>query len=110
MSYANRINKKYKILKNCNSIQHKKKPIDQYKELEKLQTYLDDLQADRASMEIVYQSLRNAYAINPHVQSEEVDLEIRTAYDDLMAQVRQLDRSLQRLDKIIKATEQKKLY
>lgn len=78
-----------------------------YDELQQLQAHLDDLQTDRASMEIVFTSLRNAFLIDPSAQVEEVDKEICRAYDDLMAQVRQLDRSLKRLDKNIKLTEQK---
>jgi exonuclease VII small subunit len=78
----------------------------QYDELEQLQDHLDDLQTDRASMEIVFTSLKNAFLIDPFAEVEEVDKEICRAYDDLMAQVRQLDRSLKRLDKSIKQTEQ----
>lgn len=80
----------------------------QYDELEQLQDHLDDLQSDRESMEIVYKSLKNAFLIYPSAELDEIDKEICRAYDDLMAQVRQLDRSLKRLDKSIKLTEQKK--
>ncbi|OBZ88712.1 hypothetical protein A0J61_03250 [Choanephora cucurbitarum] len=76
-------------------------------ELEKLQELLNDLQTDRASVEIVFDSLKNAYSIHPEVGSDEADKEICRAYDDLMAQVRHLDRSLKRLDKTMKMTEQK---
>jgi flagellar hook-associated protein FlgK len=79
----------------------------QYDELKQLQDHLDDLQTDRASMEIVFTSLKNAFLIDPSAEEEEIDKEICRAYDDLMAQVRQLDRSLKRLDKSIKQTEQK---
>lgn len=75
----------------------------QYDELEQLQTNLDDLQTDRASMEVVFESLKNAFLISPtSAEWEEIDKEICRAYDDLMAQVRHLDRSLKRLDKCIK--------
>lgn len=79
--------------------------LKQYAELQELQDHLDDLQTDRASMEIVYESLKNAFMIYPTAELEEVDKEICRAYDDLMAQVRQLDRSLKRLDKSIKSTK-----
>lgn len=79
--------------------------LKQYAELQELQDHLDDLQTDRASMEIVYKSLKNAFMIYPTAELEEVDKEICRAYDDLMAQVRQLDRSLKRLDKSIKSTK-----
>lgn len=78
--------------------------LRQYAALQELQDHLDDLQSDGASMEIVFTSLKNAFLIYPTVEVEEVDKEICRAYDDLMAQVRQLDRSLKRLDKSIKST------
>lgn len=78
--------------------------VRQYAALQELQDHLDDLQSDGASMEIVFTSLKNAFLIYPTVEEEEVDKEICRAYDDLMAQVRQLDRSLKRLDKSIKST------
>lgn len=78
----------------------------QYQELEQLQVNLDDLQADRASMEIVFTSLKNAFLIYPDAEWDEIDKEICRAYDDLMAQVRQMDRMLKRLDRNIKLTEQ----
>lgn len=78
----------------------------QYEELEQLQHNLDNLQADRASMEIVFTSLKNAFLIYPQAEWEEIDKEICRAYDDLMAQVRHMDRSLKRLDRNIKLTEQ----
>lgn len=76
----------------------------QYEALEEIQQHLDDLQTDRASMEIVYTSLKNAFLIYPSAEWDEIDKEICRAYDDLMAQVRQLDRSLKKLDKSIKST------
>ncbi|KAG2209626.1 hypothetical protein INT46_007318 [Mucor plumbeus] len=76
----------------------------QYDALEEIQQHLDDLQTDRASMEIVYTSLKNAFLIYPSAEWDEIDKEICRAYDDLMAQVRQLDRSLKKLDKCIKST------
>ncbi|CAO3616102.1 unnamed protein product [Mucor hiemalis] len=78
--------------------------LRQYAELQELQDHLDNLQSNGASMEIVFTSLKNAFLIYPTVEVEEVDKEICRAYDDLMAQVRQLDRSLKRLDKSIKST------
>ncbi|GAA5807932.1 hypothetical protein MFLAVUS_001312 [Mucor flavus] len=80
----------------------------QYDELEELQNNLDDLQTDRASMEIVFTSLKNAFLIYPEAEWEEIDKEICRAYDDLMAQVRQIDRSLKRLDRSIKLKSPKK--
>jgi flagellar hook-associated protein FlgK len=76
----------------------------QYDALEEIQQHLDDLQTDRASMEIVYTSLKNAFLIYPSAEWDEIDKEICRAYDDLMAQVRQLDRSLKKLDKCMKST------
>ena len=87
-----------------NSPQHEQKIMQQ---LQELQDHLDNLQSDRASMEIVYMSLKNAFLIYPTAELEEVDKEVCRAYDDLMAQVRQLDRSLKRLDKTLKSTEYK---
>lgn len=79
----------------------------QYDALEVIQQHLDDLQTDRASMEIVYTSLKNAFLIYPSAEWDEIDKEICRAYDDLMAQVRQLDRSLKKLDKCIKSTTER---
>lgn len=89
-----------------NHTRQQKQAKRQYQELEQLQNNLDDLQADRASMEIVFTSLKNAFLIYPQAEWEEIDKEICRAYDDLMAQVRQMDRSLKRLDRNIKLTEQ----
>jgi uncharacterized protein YhaN len=76
---------------------------DRRQEIEQLQTHLDDLITDRASMEIVYHSLKNAYVVYPEgAEWEEIDKEICRAYDELMAQVRQLDRQLKRLDRSMK--------
>ncbi|KAK4513463.1 sporulation protein rmd1 [Mucor velutinosus] len=83
---------------------HKSSVQSQYEALEEIQQHLDDLQTDRASMEIVYTSLKNAFLIYPSAEWDEIDKEICRAYDDLMAQVRQLDRSLKKLDKSIKST------
>lgn len=66
-------------------------------EIEKLQQRLDDLKIDGASVETVYHSLRNAYIVIPNATKEDIDMEINRAYDDLMAQVRKLDRSLKKL-------------
>lgn len=87
-----------------NSTTPKSSVQSQYEALEEIQQHLDDLQTDRASMEIVYTSLKNAFLIYPSAEWDEIDKEICRAYDDLMAQVRQLDRSLKKLDKCIKST------
>ncbi|KAI8335867.1 hypothetical protein BC941DRAFT_471834 [Chlamydoabsidia padenii] len=73
-----------------------------------LQNTLDYLQDEWATIDIVLTSLRNAFTVYPEKLSseeylDEIDREQSIAYDDLMAQVRSLDRSLKRLDIKIKS-------
>lgn len=67
-----------------------------------IQDSLHHLQDEWATIDIVLRSLRDAYPFDPRSASEENederDREKSIAYDDLMAQVRHLDRSLKRLD------------
>ncbi|ORZ01333.1 hypothetical protein BCR43DRAFT_175881 [Syncephalastrum racemosum] len=67
-----------------------------------IQDSLHHLQDEWATIDIVLRSLRDAYPFDPRTASEENederDREKSIAYDDLMAQVRHLDRSLKRLD------------
>ncbi|KAI7886480.1 hypothetical protein K492DRAFT_203275 [Lichtheimia hyalospora FSU 10163] len=64
---------------------------------------LQHLQDEWASIEIVFNSIRNAFPVQPLKNApeellDEVDRELSIAYDDLKAQVRHLTRSLQRLE------------
>ncbi|KAF7723226.1 hypothetical protein EC973_002164 [Apophysomyces ossiformis] len=69
----------------------------------RLQDNLDFLLDEWTHIDIVLNSVRNAFPVQPLESSseehlDEVDRELSIAYDDLMAQVRHLDRSLRRLD------------
>ncbi|KAG0175627.1 hypothetical protein DFQ28_006610 [Apophysomyces sp. BC1034] len=71
--------------------------------VDRLQDNLDFLQDEWTHIDIVLNSVRNAFPVHPLSSSseehlDEVDRELSIAYDDLMAQVRHLDRSLRRLD------------
>ncbi|CAO3662558.1 unnamed protein product [Umbelopsis ramanniana] len=71
-----------------------------------LENDLGYLQDSWASIHIVLDSLQNAFLVTPfqganEQQLDELDRELGTAYDDLMVQVRQLDRSLKQLDRKI---------
>lgn len=64
---------------------------------------LQHLQDEWASIEIVFNSIRNAFPVHslknaPEELLDEVDRELSIAYDDLKAQVRHLTRNLQRLE------------
>ncbi|KAJ8657106.1 hypothetical protein O0I10_007186 [Lichtheimia ornata] len=64
---------------------------------------LQHLQDEWASIEIVFNSIRNAFPVQslknaPEELLDEVDRELSIAYDDLKAQVRHLTRNLQRLE------------
>lgn len=64
---------------------------------------LHHLQDEWATIDIVLNSLRTAFPVEPaetasEERLDERDRELSIAYDDLMAQVRHLDRSLRRLD------------
>ncbi|KAG1143907.1 hypothetical protein G6F37_002702 [Rhizopus arrhizus] len=77
--------------------------VDKTKKLQTLQDTLDDLRIGRESIEIIFMSLKNAFSIYPDPEWEEINEEICREYDDLMAQVRRLDRCLKKLDKSIKS-------
>ncbi|KAG1048248.1 hypothetical protein G6F46_003636 [Rhizopus delemar] len=77
--------------------------VDKTKKLQTLQDTLDDLRIGRESIEIIFLSLKNAFSIYPDPEWEEINEEICREYDDLMAQVRRLDRCLKKLDKSIKS-------
>ncbi|GAB5592314.1 hypothetical protein Unana1_07214 [Umbelopsis nana] len=71
-----------------------------------LESDLGYLQDSWASIHIVLDSLQNAFLVTPvegasEQQLDELDRELGTAYDDLMIQVRQLDRALKQLDRKI---------
>lgn len=71
-----------------------------------LEEDLHHLQDEYATIEIILNSLRNAYPIRPlDTASEELldemDRELSVAYDDVKAQVRQLARSIHRLEEEI---------
>lgn len=68
------------------------------------------MQDSWASIHIVLDSLQNAFPVTPfqsanEQQLDELDRELGTAYDDLMIQVRQLDRALKQLDRKITALQ-----
>jgi hypothetical protein len=71
--------------------------------LSKISTFendLDYLHYEWTTINIVLQSIRNAFTFRENMTDEylnEVDKELSIAYDDLMAQVRQLDRRLKRM-------------
>ncbi|CAM0142353.1 unnamed protein product [Umbelopsis sp. WA50703] len=72
-------------------------------EITVLENDLGYLQDSWASIHIVLDSLKNAFLVTPfeganEQQLDELDRELGIAYDDLMIQVRQLDRSLKQLD------------
>jgi hypothetical protein len=75
-----------------------------------LENDLGYLQDSWASIHIVLDSLQNAFLVTPfqsanEQQLDELDRELGTAYDDLMIQVRQLDRALKQLDRKIIALQ-----
>ncbi|KAI8888187.1 hypothetical protein K501DRAFT_282903 [Backusella circina FSU 941] len=79
-------------------------PVPQKKvKLSKISTFendLDYLYYEWTTINIVLQSIRNAFTFRENMTDEylnEVDKELSIAYDDLMAQVRQLDRRLKRM-------------
>ncbi|KAG2184873.1 hypothetical protein INT43_000786 [Umbelopsis isabellina] len=72
-------------------------------EITVLENDLGYLQDSWASIHIVLDSLKNAFLVTPfeganEQQLDELDRELGIAYDDLMIQVRQLDRALKQLD------------
>ncbi|ORZ13174.1 hypothetical protein BCR42DRAFT_419332 [Absidia repens] len=82
--------------------------ISQGKNIIQLQDTLDYLHDEWATIDIVLQSLKTAFTIHPSKMTteeylDEIDRELSIAYDDLMAQVRSLDRNLKRLDTKIKS-------
>ncbi|CAO3583613.1 unnamed protein product [Absidia cylindrospora] len=82
--------------------------ISQGKNIIQLQDTLDYLHDEWATIDIVLQSLKTAFTIHPSKMTTEeylddIDRELSIAYDDLMAQVRSLDRNLKRLDTKIKS-------
>jgi hypothetical protein len=82
---------------------------NQINSLCQLQDKLDHLQDEWAAIDIVLYSLRTAFPAQPSkLTSKEhldnVDRELSIAYDDLMTQVRSLNRNLNRLDSKIRAS------
>jgi enoyl-[acyl-carrier-protein] reductase (NADH) len=78
------------------------------KDITQLQNTLDYLQDEWATIDIVLHSLKSAFTIHPAKMTteeylDEIDREMSIAFDDLMAQVRSLDRNLKRLDTKIKS-------
>lgn len=74
--------------------------------LRSLEEDLQHLQDEYATIEIILNSLRNAYPIRPIDNAseellDEMDRELSVAYDDVKAQVRQLARSINRLEEEI---------
>ncbi|CAO3623771.1 unnamed protein product [Mucor fragilis] len=69
--------------------------------IDKFQNDLDHLFYEWNAIHIVLESVRNAFTVNQDSSSEEyldqVDKELSIAYDDLMAQVRHLDRRLNKM-------------
>ncbi|KAI8338449.1 hypothetical protein BC941DRAFT_469558 [Chlamydoabsidia padenii] len=76
--------------------------------IRQLEDSLDHLHNEWTAIDIVLNSLKTAFPAHPSIVATEdyldkVDREMSFAYDDLMAQVRSLDRSLRRLDNKIKS-------
>lgn len=68
--------------------------------IEKFQNDLDHLFYEWNTINIVLESIRNAFTVNQSSSEEhldQVDKELSIAYDDLMAQVRHLDRRLNKM-------------
>lgn len=68
--------------------------------IEKFQNDLDHLFYEWNTINIVLESIRNAFTVNQSSSEEhldQVDKELSIAYDDLMAQVRHLDRRLTKM-------------
>lgn len=79
------------------------KSVPTINEITVLENDLGYLQDSWASIHIVLDSLKNAFLVTPfeganEQQLDELDRELGIAYDDLMIQVRQLDRALKQLD------------
>ncbi|ORZ13496.1 hypothetical protein BCR42DRAFT_418425 [Absidia repens] len=73
-----------------------------------LQDTLDYLQDEWATIDIILQSLKTVFTIHPsRMETEDyldnIDRELSIAYDDLMAQIRSLERNLRKVDLKIKA-------
>lgn len=84
-------------------------PVNQTASVRQLQDKLDYLQDEWAAIDIGLSSLRTAFPAQPCKQpskehQENVDRELSIAYDDLVTQVRSLNRNLNRLDNKIRAT------
>ncbi|GAN01920.1 hypothetical protein MAM1_0013d01357 [Mucor ambiguus] len=90
-------------LNTMNSSKKRKHNQDQetYNAIDKFQNDLDHLFYEWNAIHIVLESIRNAFTVNQDSSSEEyldqVDKELSIAYDDLMAQVRHLDRRLNKM-------------
>ncbi|KAI8376216.1 uncharacterized protein BYT42DRAFT_573801 [Radiomyces spectabilis] len=70
-------------------------------EIDRLQGVLDHLRDEWTSINILLHSLKNVYTVYPldsEDQLDDVDRELSIAHDDLMAQVRSLDRNLKRIN------------
>ncbi|KAG0172772.1 hypothetical protein DFQ28_002933 [Apophysomyces sp. BC1034] len=87
-------------------------PPKRQRSLEGLETELAFLRDESATIGIMLHSLRNAFQANAPMMriskkpvtshKQEVDREMRTAYDDLMLQVRQLEKKVEKLESKIK--------
>lgn len=84
----------------------RKQPFDEHvvtnkrKMIDHFQNDLDHLFYEWNTIHIVLESIRNAFTVKETVTEEhldEVDRELSIAYDDLMAQVRHLERQLKRM-------------
>ncbi|KAL7320072.1 hypothetical protein PS15m_003141 [Mucor circinelloides] len=89
-------------LNTTNSSKKRKFNQDQetYNAIDKFQDDLDHLFYEWNSIHIVLESIRNAFTVNQNSSEEyldQVDKELSIAYDDLMAQVRHLDRRLNKM-------------
>ncbi|SAM01427.1 hypothetical protein [Absidia glauca] len=83
--------------------------VNQTASVRQLQDKLDYLQDEWAAIDIVLNSLRTAFPAQPcklpsKEYQENVDWELSIAYDDLVTQVRSLNRNLNRLDNKIRAS------
>ncbi|KAG2196779.1 hypothetical protein INT46_011148 [Mucor plumbeus] len=87
---------------NNNSTRKRKLSHDQEvcNAIDRFQNDLDHLFYEWNTINIVLESIRNAFTVNQNLSEEhlnKVDKELSIAYDDLMAQVRHLDRKLNKI-------------
>ncbi|CEP18341.1 hypothetical protein [Parasitella parasitica] len=87
-------------LNNNNSSSRKRQDQEVCNAIDKFQNDLDHLFYEWNTINIVLESTRNAFAVSENSSEEhldQVDKELSIAYDDLMAQVRHLDRRLNKM-------------